>query len=88
MEDIAAMKLSAISGRGGKKDFIDLFFLLDCFSVSEMFEKYKKKHSIKVPNNYHLLKSMVYFKDAEREPMPHMLYSVLWDDVKKRIILK
>ena len=86
MEDIAAMKLEAVSGRGSRKDFIDMFYLLDCLSISEMFEKHKKKYGIKVPNNYHLLKSLVYFEDAEREPMPHMLYSVLWDDVKKRMI--
>jgi predicted nucleotidyltransferase component of viral defense system len=72
MEDIALMKLEAISGRGSKKDFIDLYFLLRDFSLSELFEKYPLKYGIEVSNHYHLLKSLAYFEDAEHEPMPKM----------------
>ena len=41
--DIAAMKLNAIAGRGSKKDFIDLYFLLDHFSLPQIFNFYDKK---------------------------------------------
>jgi hypothetical protein len=37
-------------------------------------------------NEYHLLKSLVYFEDAEAEPMPRMLRDVSWDEVKNTII--
>jgi len=42
-KDIAAMKLNAISGRGSRKDFIDLFFLLKEFSLEEMIKFYDDK---------------------------------------------
>ncbi len=42
--DIAAMKLSAITGRGSKKDFIDLFFLLKEFSFKELLSFYEQKY--------------------------------------------
>jgi predicted nucleotidyltransferase component of viral defense system len=40
VEDIAAMKLDAITGRGSKKDFYDLFFLLQHYSIDELFSFY------------------------------------------------
>jgi hypothetical protein len=84
-EDIALMKLEAISGRGSKKDFIDLYFLLCEFSLSELFEKYPLKYGIEISNHYHMLKSLTYFEDAEHEPMPLMLEKVLWEQVKNTI---
>ena len=86
--DIALMKIAAISGRSAKKDFIDLYFLLDQFTLEELFDAYKLKYGIEVSNFYHLHKSLVYFKEAENEPMPKMIKSVDWNDVKKDIILK
>ncbi|MFA6293814.1 MAG: nucleotidyl transferase AbiEii/AbiGii toxin family protein, partial [Victivallales bacterium] len=43
MRDIAAMKLAAITNRGSKKDFIDLFFLLRHFTFSELLGFYQEK---------------------------------------------
>jgi hypothetical protein len=31
----------------------------------------------------HVLKSLAYFAEAEQDPMPHMLASLSWDDVKQ-----
>ncbi len=84
--DIALMKLEAIAGRGNKKDFVDLYFLLQSFSVMELFEKYPLKYGKPLNNHYHLLKSLVYFKDAEPQPMPVMLVDLSWETVKNRII--
>src|SRR5690606_17672822 len=42
--DIAAMKLNAIVGRGSKKDFIDIYFLLKEYCLSEMLGFYRKKY--------------------------------------------
>lgn len=85
MRDIALMKLEAISGRGSKKDFIDLYFLLCSFSLSELFEKYPLKYGIEISNHYHLLKSLAYFEDAEHEPMPRMFDNISWEQVKSHI---
>lgn len=86
--DIALMKLNAISGRGSRKDFVDIFFLLNIFSFDELFEYYEKKYGLEISNNYHLLKSLVYFEDAEREPMPKMIKNVEWSVVKEKLINK
>ncbi len=36
----------------------------------------------------HLLKLLVYFEDAENQPMPTMLQNVSWEDVKKKIVFE
>jgi Nucleotidyl transferase AbiEii toxin, Type IV TA system len=84
--DIALMKLEAIAGRGNKKDFIDLYFLLPYFSLTELFAQYPLKYGKPLNNHYHLLKSLVYFKDAELQPMPVMLVNLSWERVKQCII--
>ena len=82
-EDIAAMKLSAITGRGTKKDFIDLYFLLKQISLSGMIQLYLEKYSD--GSLFMVLKSLVYFEDADMDNMPDMLIHVEWDQVKKVI---
>ncbi|OQW88262.1 MAG: hypothetical protein BWK78_08435 [Thiotrichaceae bacterium IS1] len=84
--DIALMKLEAIAGRGNKKDFIDLYFLLQYFPITELFEQYPLKYGKPLNNHYHLLKSLVYFQDAELQPMPVMLIDLSWKTVKESII--
>jgi len=83
IEDIAAMKINAITGRGAKKDFIDLYFLLKKYSLQDIFGFYQKKY-----NNNDLilpLKSITYFEDADREETPEMIKQVKWDQVKNSI---
>jgi hypothetical protein len=81
--DIAAMKIAAITGRGTKKDFIDLFFLLQDFSLSEILVDYEKKYHD--GNIFMAVKSLNYFADAEEEQMPFMLKNVEWETVKSNI---
>ena len=81
--DIAAMKLAAITNRGTKKDFIDLAFLLGRFDLSELLELYAEK--FKDGEKFMVLKSLVFFEDAEDDPMPFMLQPIDWTDAKKRI---
>jgi predicted nucleotidyltransferase component of viral defense system len=85
-KDIAAMKLEAIAGRGSKKDFIDMFFLLKQFTLEEIFSFHTCKYGIGLGNQYHHLKSLVYFADAEKEAMPLMIEKLEWDYVKKQIL--
>jgi predicted nucleotidyltransferase component of viral defense system len=86
MKDIAAMKLEAIAGRGSKKDFIDMFFLLQQYTLEEIFSFHSQKYGAGLSNQYHHLKSLVYFADAESEAMPLMIKPVIWEDVKTQII--
>lgn len=80
--DIAAMKLQAISDRGTKRDFIDLYFLAKEFSLESMLSFYDQKYGSLEERLYHLIKSLGYFDDAEGEDMPQMLVSVDWEEVK------
>ncbi|OGK15986.1 hypothetical protein A2690_00845 [Candidatus Roizmanbacteria bacterium RIFCSPHIGHO2_01_FULL_39_12b] len=82
-EDIAAMKLVAITDRGTKKDYIDLFFLAKTFSFEKMFEFYDKKYHLFAQNKLTVLKSMQYFVDADGSDMPEMLIKTSWEDVKQ-----
>ncbi len=84
IEDIAAMKLAAIIGRGAKKDFIDLFFLLKDFSLYQLFEFYRQKYPD--GSDFLLIKSLTYFDDADVDPMPKMLNPLDWNQVKSGIV--
>jgi hypothetical protein len=80
------MKLEAIAGRGSKKDFIDLYFLLQQYTLEEIFSFHALKYGIGLSNQYHHLKSLVYFADAETEAMPVMITPLDWNYVKNQII--
>lgn len=82
-EDIGAMKLNAISGRGSKKDFIDLYFLLQEFSIKDMFGFFKEKYPD--GSQFLVLKSLTYFGDADLDEMPKMSKEIDWDEVKLEI---
>jgi hypothetical protein len=83
--DIAAMKIDAASSRGSKKDFIDIYFLLKKYSLDHLVAVFQKKYEGIGYNRLHILKSLVYFEDAEKEPMPKMLQETDWKTVKRGI---
>jgi len=85
LEDIACMKLSAISSRGSKKDFIDLYFILQKFSLGELLALFEKKFKGVDYQMSHILKSLVYFEEAEKQPDPEFLVDVDWDEVRKTL---
>ena len=79
-KDIAAMKLAAITGRGAKKDFTDLYFLLQTFSLAEMMTFYSQKYAD--GSAFMVLKSLIYFDDAEEDEIHEMLSQVSWTTIK------
>lgn len=85
IKDIAPMKIAAISDRGVKRDFIDLYFIVErkkILTLAESFELYDKKFKNLNQNKIHILKSLVYFEDAEGDVMPEMYEKVSWKEVK------
>lgn len=84
IEDIAAMKLAAITGRGSRKDFFDIYFLLQAYSLKEMLGFFKKKYFD--GSEYLVLKSLTYFNDAEEDIEVNMLKDISWDIVKASIL--
>ncbi len=86
LKDIAPMKLAAISDRGTRRDFIDLYFILaveKIFTLQKTLNLYDRKFKVLRQNKTHLLKSLVYFEDAEKDKMPKMIKNVDWTGVKK-----
>ena len=82
--DIAAMKVNAIIGRGTRKDFIDLYVLLQHYSLSQIMDFYKRKYP--EFSEYRALLSMTYFDDAEMQDMPKMFIDTSWEEMKKTIV--
>jgi hypothetical protein len=80
--DIACMKLSAIASRGTKRDFIDLYLMAKQCSLAHLLEGFKQKYAEVNYSLTHLLKSLTWFEDADKEPMPDMLAPLSWEDVK------
>jgi len=78
------MKLAAITNRGSKKDFIDLALLIDQLDLRQMMNLYHEKY----PDGMEMmvLKSLVYFDDADIQPDPLMLVPYDWKRVKKSIV--
>ena len=81
--DIAAMKINAITNRGTRKDFIDLYFLLQQFHFADLMQFYQRKYPDANPAL--ALRSMVYFVDAEVQPLPKMLVPFDWEECKQEI---
>ncbi|MBI2339116.1 MAG: nucleotidyl transferase AbiEii/AbiGii toxin family protein [Deltaproteobacteria bacterium] len=87
LKDIAAMKIEAISGRGVKRDFVDLYFLgLAGLSLQDAIAGFQKKYESFNANRVHLLKALTYFADAEKNEMPKMFKKVSWQKVKDYFI--
>ena len=84
-EDIAAMKLHAIIQSGKRlKDFIDIYFLLQHFSINQMIEFFVAKYSYSNPMI--ALKAVNFFDDIDENIDPPRLDSPLpFGQIKKRI---
>jgi predicted nucleotidyltransferase component of viral defense system len=81
IEDIIAMKVQAILGRGKKKDFWDIAELLNHYSVADFIRFHKEKYAtqnllITVPQ------ALTYFADAEESEDPVSLKSQTWKGVQ------
>ncbi|MDZ4204204.1 MAG: nucleotidyl transferase AbiEii/AbiGii toxin family protein [Bacteroidales bacterium] len=88
-EDIAAMKVNAITGNGTRaKDFVDVYFLLKEFTIMDLIGFYSQKYAQR--NTFHALKSMIYFDDMDCAAWPNMLRekTLTPDLLKKELITK
>jgi hypothetical protein len=85
--DIIAEKFKTIAQRGSKKDFYDLFeiFYSERLSIKETVRLFKKRFEDTGINSYHVLKSLVYFEDADLEPDPIYIKKPVpqWNQIKE-----
>lgn len=83
-KDIGVMKITAISQRGKKRDFFDLYW---CAKNIEPLEEIVRRLPAQYPhiahNYHHLLKALVYFEDAEKDKDPEIFFDADWKMVKK-----
>ena len=82
--DIAAMKIQAILGRGKKKDFWDLYELLQHYSLQQLMDWHTKKYpnqmlAISIPN------AITYFAEADESETPVSYKNQTWEQIKKGI---
>lgn len=81
--DLALMKILAISDRGTKRDFVDLYLLCQIVKpMDELMILFQKKFGKYDYNLHHIIKSLAYFKDAESDEMPRMYTDIQWKTVK------
>lgn len=86
LRDIACMKIDAISTRGTKRDFIDLFFICKKYKLLTLFGFFEKKYRGVDYNLFHLVKSLSYFTNAQEQEVPQMIEKISWEEVKKFFI--
>ncbi len=86
LEDIGAMKLNAIAHSGNRqKDFYDLFFLLEHYSLQDFLNAYQIKYTHSNP--IIPLKGVTWFEDIDFEiERPILKRKVSFDQVKKRLL--
>jgi hypothetical protein len=84
VRDLAAMKVAAISRRGIRRDFWDLCALADGpITLALAVKAYQERYRIDRTNLYHVLRSLTYFDDADREArMPAGLTTARWEEIK------
>ncbi|HEV2348985.1 MAG TPA: nucleotidyl transferase AbiEii/AbiGii toxin family protein [Terriglobia bacterium] len=84
--DIACMKVSAIASRGTKRDFIDLYAVSKQHGLEHILTWFKTKYAQANYSMVHILKSLTFFEDAEKDPLPAMLVTLTWEQVKQFFI--
>jgi predicted nucleotidyltransferase component of viral defense system len=85
LADIAAMKMHTICGRGKKKDFFDVYVLIELFGWQQMLKWFELKYGNS--QLFFLWKSISYFEDAEEDVdiIGFPPYTKNWDEVKEYI---
>jgi len=80
-EDIAAMKLAAIASRGSRKDFVDLWWLvMRHWPLADCLGFYRRKFASRDVG--HVVRSLVFFDDADAEPPLQLRAPIDWQAVK------
>lgn len=85
VEDIAAMKISAICGNGRKKDYWDIHLLLEQFTLEDILAFYHERHPYEATNE-EIINSLIHFEKADEYPDPRCLLGKDWDIIKMDLI--
>jgi hypothetical protein len=81
LEDLAAFKLSAFTGRREKKDYIDLFFLFKKLGAANVLTEFANYEPLLSPKSVLFALTEVTTAEKNKSPMPDMLMSVSWNEI-------
>jgi uncharacterized protein with ParB-like and HNH nuclease domain len=76
------MFITCSTNRGTRRDFIDLYVVSQEHGLASLLDLFKKKCAQANYSLIHVLKSLTYFGEAERDPTPDLLIDVSWEDLK------
>lgn len=83
-KDIAVMKLIAVSQRGRKRDFLDIYwYIKNREPLEELLKCLPKQYPTVAHDYHHILKSLIYFEYANADPMPKIMFRAAWSQVKQ-----
>jgi len=80
--DIALMKLDALLGRAGRKDFHDLYEICKRIPLRQLLDLAPQKYPDVRDFEAQVVKRLAYFKSAEQDEPPPLLEKVTWETVK------
>ena len=75
------MKIAAIAGRGTRRDFVDLYSVAQSYGLSALLELFRDKFREANYSMIHVMKSLVWFEDAEKDPLPRLLHPLTWEEI-------
>lgn len=86
LTDLSTMKLAAVSRRGIRRDFWDLHAIFSSrkLTLGDSLDAYERRFGATQSGIYHVLRSLAYFDDADREATsPAGLTTEMWSDIKQ-----
>lgn len=86
MEDLAAFKLSCITERREKKDYIDLFFLFKELGSQSVLKEFKNYNPLLSEKSILFALSEVRAAAENKSPMPNMLMNIGWQEIEESMI--
>lgn len=87
--DIACMKIDTVASRGLKRDFVDLYFIMENrnYKLGQLLTFFQEKYSGVKYNLNHIKKSLIYFDETNGDPDPNILMSnYSWQKIKEFFI--
>ena len=84
LRELAAMKLSAIARRGIRRDFWDLYAIIESGAVTlaRALDDYTTKFGVARSDVYHVLRALLWFEEAEQDVMPRGMTTKHWQQIR------
>lgn len=88
LRDLAVMKLAAIARRGIRRDFWDLYAIINsgATTLERTISDYRKKFGRASSDVYHVLRALTWFEDAEQDKvLPRGMTQAMWRRIRSWI---